>query len=197
MQNDSQSILYSSWNDACDLLDVPEGSYNAVMSDKELDYKESDYLYRITKSDLSDQIGQITVQMKSVLSVCIGFAVLIIVICVYLMVNMLISENASSISMLKVLGYDDRQISRMMISIYHILVPIGIVIGSVFGVVLCRVNFEASVSAYNTYIETVYTPLCFVKYSVCVLISYVISLCLLSRKVKKADMVESLKDNRE
>ena len=36
--------------------------------------------------------------------------VLIIVICVYLMVNMLISENASSISMLKVLGYDDRQI---------------------------------------------------------------------------------------
>ena len=135
--------------------------------------------------------------MKSVLSVCIGFAVLIIVICVYLMVNMLISENASSISMLKVLGYDDRQISRMMISIYHILVPIGIVIGSVLGVVLCRVNFEASVSAYNTYIETVYTPLCFVKYSVCVLISYVISLCLLSRKVKKADMVESLKDNRE
>lgn len=197
VQNDSQSILYSSWNDACDLLDVPEGSYNAVMSDKELDYKESDYLYRITKSDLSDQIGQITVQMKSVLSVCIGFAVLIIVICVYLMVNMLISENASSISMLKVLGYDDRQISRMMISIYHILVPIGIVIGSVLGVVLCRVNFEASVSAYNTYIETVYTPLCFVKYFVCVLISYVISLWLLSRKVKKADMVESLKDNRE
>ena len=135
--------------------------------------------------------------MKSVLSVCIGFAVLIIVICVYLMVNMLISENASSISMLKVLGYDDRQINRMMISIYHILIPIGIVIGSVLGVVLCRVNFEASVSAYNTYIETVYTPLCFVKYSVCVLISYVISLWLLSRKVKKADMVESLKDNRE
>ena len=95
------------------------------------------------------------------------------------------------------LGYDDRQINRMMISIYHILIPIGIVIGSVLGVVLCRVNFEASVSAYNTYIETVYTPLCFVKYSVCVLISYVISLWLLSRKVKKADMVESLKDNRE
>ena len=99
--------------------------------------------------------------------------------------------------MLKVLGYDDRQINRMMISIYHILVPIGIVIGSVLGVVLCRVNFEASVSAYNTYIETVYTPLCFVKYAVCVLISYVISLWLLGRKVKKADMVESLKDNRE
>lgn len=197
VQNDSQSILYSSWKDACDLLGVPEGSYNAVMSDKELDYKESDYLYRITKSDLSEQIGEVSEQMKSVLSLCILFAVLIIVICVYLMVNMLISENVSSISMLKVLGYDDRQINRMMISVYHILVPIGIVIGSVLGVVLCKANFEASVSTYNTYIETVYSPLCFVKYAVCVLISYVVSLWLLGRKVKRADMVESLKDNRE
>ena len=49
------------------------------------------------------------------------------------MVNMLISENASSISMLKVLGYENRQINRMVINVYHFLVPVGLVIGSVLG----------------------------------------------------------------
>ncbi|MBU5474872.1 ABC transporter permease [Roseburia sp. MSJ-14] len=113
------------------------------------------------------------------------------------MVNMLISENASSISMLKVLGYENRQINRMVINVYHFLVPVGLVIGSVLGVVLCKANFEASVSAYNTYIETVYGSLGFVKYAVWVIVSYVISLWLLGRKVRSMDMVESLKDNRE
>lgn len=179
------------------LMGVTTGSYNAVMSDKKLDYKESEYMYKITKSELSEQIGEVVVSMKSALAPCIIFAVFIIAICVYLMVNMLVSENASSISMLKVLGYENRQINRMVINVYHFLVPVGLVIGSVLGVVLCKANFEASVSAYNTYIETVYGSLGFVKYAVWVIVSYVISLWLLGRKVRSMDMVESLKDNRE
>lgn len=189
--------LYSDWDDTCTLMGVTTGSYNAVMSDKELDYKESEYMYKITKSELFQQIGEVVVSMKSALMPCIIFAVFIIVICVYLMVNMLISENASSISMLKVLGYENRQINRMVINVYHFLVPVGLVIGSVLGVVLCRANFEASVSAYNTYIETVYSSLGFVKYTAWVIVSYVLSLWLLGRKVRSMDMVESLKDNRE
>lgn len=197
VQNDSQSIMYSDWDDTCTLMGVATGSYNAVMSDKKLDYKESEYMYKITKSELSQQIGEVVVSMKSALMPCIIFAVFIIVICVYLMVNMLISENASSISMLKVLGYENRQINGMVINVYHFLVPVGLVIGSVLGVVLCKANFEASVSAYNTYVETVYGPMGFVKYAVWVIVSYVISLWLLGRKVRGMDMVESLKDNRE
>lgn len=84
-----------------------------------------------------------------------------------------------------------------VISVYHLLVPVGILLGSVLGVRLCKFNFEASVSAYNTYVETVYGTFGFVKYAFWVLVSCAVSLYLLGCKVKKTDMVESLKDNRE
>ena len=135
--------------------------------------------------------------MKQLINISLVFAAVIIVISIYLMVNMLINENASSISMLKVLGYEDKEINRMIIHIYHILIPIGFVMSAVGGVVLCRMNFEVSVSAYNTYIETVYKPQGFIIFAVLLVASYVVSLLLLGRKVKRADMIESLKDNRE
>ena len=197
IQNDCQSILYGNWADACAFMDVPEGSYNALMSDKKLDLEESEYLSCLSKQALSDQINEITVSMKQLINISLVFAAVIIVISIYLMVNMLINENASSISMLKVLGYEDKEINRMIIHIYHILIPIGFVMSAVGGVVLCRMNFEASVSAYNTYIETVYKPQGFIIFAVLVVASYVVSLLLLGRKVKRADMIESLKDNRE
>lgn len=197
IQNDCQSILYGNWADACAFMDVPEGSYNALMSDKKLDLEESEYLSCLSKQALSDQINEITVSMKQLINISLVFAAVIIVISIYLMVNMLINENASSISMLKVLGYEDKEINRMIIHIYHILIPIGFVMSAVGGVVLCRMNFEASVSAYNTYIETVYKPQGFIIFAVLLVASYVVSLLLLGRKVKRADMIESLKDNRE
>ena len=197
IQNDCQSILYGNWADACAFMDVPEGSYNALMSDKKLDLEESEYLSCLSKQALSDQINKITVSMKQLINISLVFAAVIIVISIYLMVNMLINENASSISMLKVLGYEDKEINRMVIHIYHILIPIGFVMSAVGGVVFCRMNFEASVSAYNTYIETVYKPQGFIIFAVLLVASYVVSLLLLGRKVKRADMIESLKDNRE
>lgn len=197
IQNDCQSILYGNWADACAFMDVPEGSYNALMSDKKLDLEESEYLSCLSKQALSDQINEITVSMKQLINISLVFAAVIIVISIYLMVNMLINENASSISMLKVLGYEDKEINRMIIHIYHILIPIGFVMSAVGGVVFCRMNFEASVSAYNTYIETVYKPQGFIIFAVLLVASYVVSLLLLGRKVKRADMIESLKDNRE
>ena len=197
IQNDCQSILYGNWADACAFMDVPEESYNALMSDKKLDLEESEYLSCLSKQALSDQINEITVSMKQLINISLVFAAVIIVISIYLMVNMLINENASSISMLKVLGYEDKEINRMIIHIYHILIPIGFVMSAVGGVVFCRMNFEASVSAYNTYIETVYKPQGFIIFAVLLVASYVVSLLLLGRKVKRADMIESLKDNRE
>ena len=197
IQNDCQSILYGNWADACAFMDVPEGSYNALMSDKKLDLEESEYLSCLSKQALSDQINEITFSMKQLINISLVFAGVIIVISIYLMVNMLINENASSISMLKVLGYEDKEINQMMLHIYHILIPIGFVLSAVGGVALCRMNFEASVSTYNTYIETVYKPHGFIIFAVLLVASYVVSLLLLGRKVKRADMIESLKDNRE
>jgi len=85
----------------------------------------------------------------------------------------------------------------MVTNVYHVLVPVGIVLSLLAGVAACRLNFEMSVSQYKTYIETTIYPKSVIEFIVIIIVSYTLSLAVLRRKVKKTSMVESLKDNRE
>lgn len=197
VENNSQSILYGSRSSVCSLFEIPDGSYNVVMSDKELDYTDSQLISTITKQGLKDQIQAVYDNMASLMGLLVGFGLIICVITVYLMVNMIITENSSSISMLKVLGYHNKEINRIVVNVYHCLIPVGILLGLVAGFSMCKSNFDSSVATYNTYIETVMTPVSVIKFAVLVLISYAVSLLIVKHKVKHVSMVESLKDNRE
>lgn len=197
VQNDSQAIIYTSRERACSLLELPKEYYNLVMSDKAIDYTDADLASTVTKKALGDQIKTVADQMRDMLGMIFVFAMLICVIVVYLMVNMLLTENTTSISMLKVLGYKEKEINKMVIHIYHWLLPIGILMGLLLGMAFTKVNFQESVAQYKTYIETSISVSSVIKFVIVILISYIVSILLLSRKVGKVNMVESLKDNRE
>ncbi|MBQ7372780.1 MAG: hypothetical protein IJW67_13045 [Blautia sp.] len=196
--NGSQSLLVSSRMAAMDLYNIPGNIYNVVMSDHELDLKDSEIYKRISKQELIDQIRTtISAQMHSYMGILNLFSILISAITIYLMVNVLLMENVGSISMLKVLGYHDKEINSIVTNVYHFLVPLGILLGLWLGVLLNKINFEASVAGYNTYITSTIKPDSVIKYVVIMTVSYVISLLLLRRKVQNVSMVESLKNNRE
>ena len=54
--NGSQSLMVSTNGSVCGLLEMEKGSYNMIMSDKELDYKDSEVIKKIIKSDFADQL---------------------------------------------------------------------------------------------------------------------------------------------
>lgn len=197
VENDSQCVLYTSREKACVLLGLPEGCYNVLMSDRKLDIDEKELSNTITKQYLADQIEAVMESMEKMMGIIDLFGAVICIAAVFLMVNMLISENTPSLSMLKVLGYHDKEINRMVISVYHALIPVGIVLSLAAGVAACKKNFEMSVSQYSTYIETTIYPKSVIEFILIIVVSYALSLVILSRKVKKTGMVESLKDNRE
>lgn len=197
IKNDSQAAIYCSRENAGRLLDIPKDCYNIVMSDKELDYDEDELSKTITKTSLAKQIDEVKANMEKMVGVLNIFAVLICVIAVYMMVNVLMTESASSVSMLKVLGYREREINSMVLNVYHLLVPIAMVISLLLGFFGTKLVFEKNVSVYKTYLATLIYPSSVVKFVLLILVSYAVSLLLLRGKVKKISMVESLKDNRE
>lgn len=192
VENDSQCILYTSREKACALLGLPKGCYNVLMSDRKLDIDEKEISNTITKQYLADQIQAVLESMKKMMGIVYLFGAVICVVTVFLMVNMLISENTASLSMLKVLGYHDKEINRMVTNVYHALVPVGIILSLLAGVAACKKNFEMSVSQYSTYIETTIYPKSVIEFILIIVVSYALSLAILSRKVKKTSMVESL-----
>ena len=171
--------------------------YNVIMSEEEISIDSDKLVKTISKQSLADQINEVKVSMEDIVGVINIFAIIICVIVVYMMVNVLITESTPSVSMLKVLGYRNKEINSMVLNVYHFLVPIAIVISFILGFFGTKAVFDANVSVYKTYLATCIYPISVVKMVCLVLVSYILSLLLLRGKAGKVDLVESLKDNRE
>ena len=195
----SQNLLVSTNKGVTELLgNIPEGSSNCIMSDKELELSDIDVLKMVSKQSIKDQLDENILQsMKGLLGVVYIFAGAVLVMVVFLMVNILLSENIITVSMLKVLGYHNKEINKVIIHIYHGVALIGFVLGLLAGWWANGANFKASAAVYNCYVDNVMRPSSILIYSAVAIISYAVTMIILGRKSDKISMVESLKDNRE
>ena len=197
IDNDMQNALFTNRARVAEILGVDESISNVIMSDVALEIPEDKVMETIKKSDAKEQFQNMSNQMNTMVYFLIGMGAIICVAAIYVAVNMLVTENRSNISMLKVLGYDDKNINRIVLRVNHILVPIGFLLSipAVFAVSNWFMAFLASFIGMlpKTYIA----PTSLLYTAVLIGISYFGSLFLLRRKVSKVDMVESLKGNRE
>ena len=197
IENDAQNMIYTSPENVYEITGLKDGVYNLLVSEKEIEYPDSEVSQVITKASLRDQIQEVYKMMKQEIIVMVPFGVIMCVFVIYILVNMLISESKTSISMFKVLGYRNREINRLMVNIYHFVIPVAAVLGLVAGYIFVELYFQANAAAFNAYAEAVFSKATCVKYFVLVFLSYIVSLLLLRRKVDRIDMAESLKDKRE
>lgn len=100
-------------------------------------------------------------------------------------------------TLLKVLGYRERQIDRIVLSVNHIFLPVGILLGIPAAYGVCSFFYREFADMFGMLIRAEIAPLSYVLSILLTASSYFISLILVRRKVKKVDMIESLKDNRE
>ncbi len=197
LDNDMQNALFSSRERVADMLGIEESISNVIMSDISLDIPEEKVMQIIKKSDAKEQFQNMSNQMNTMIYFIIGSGAIICVASIYVAVNMLVAENRSNISMLKVLGYDDRNINQIVLRVNHILVPIGFLVS--IPLVFASTNFfMAFLAEFIGALPKAYVaPKSFLYAVVLICGSYFGSLFLLRRKVAKVDMVESLKGNRE
>lgn len=197
IHNNVQKSIITSKTLAAELTGLDENSFNCIVSDHALSIPEAKIAQESKRSDITDQAKTMTKQMDFLLQMIIGLGVIICIAAVYVAVNMLVTESRGNISMLKVLGYRDKQINKIILRSHHILLPIGILLSipcvyaAAHAFFLLMVDY--GVMLIDTYIEAK-------SYVISILLTagcYFGSLWLLRRKVKKVDMIESLKDNRE
>ena len=195
----SQNLLVTTNATAAETVgSLPAGSCNCIMSESPIALEEGDVLKSFTKQSLKKQLEEnVLDSMKQMMSAVYILGGLLLVTVVFLMVNVILSENLVNISMLKVLGYHDNEINRIMTHVYHVVAFIGITLGLAAGYIADRVNFEKSAAVYNCYVDNKMTLSSVLIYYGVSLLSYALALILLGRKTGRVSMVESLKDNRE
>lgn len=197
IRNNVQVSIVTSKALAAELTGLDEGSFNCIVSDRALSIPEAKIAQESKRSDITDQAKTMTKQMDFLLQMIIGLGVIICIAAVYVAVNMLVTESRSNISMLKVLGYRDRQINKIVLKVHHVLLPVGILLSVPCVYAAADAFFLLMVDYGVMLIDTYIDPK---SYLISILLTagcYFGSLWLLRRKVKKVDMIESLKDNRE
>lgn len=197
IDNDMQNALFCSRKNASALLDLDDKLSNVIMSDKELAIPESKIMQVIKKSDTKEQIQNVTEQMGVMIYFLIGIGAAICLAAIYIAVNMLVMENRSNISMLKVLGYKDKKINNIVLRVNHILLPIGIACSVPLVLATTKMCMSFLAEYMNAVPKAYISPKSYVLTALITAFSYFGSLLLLRRKVSKIDMVLSLKGNRE
>ena len=113
----------------------------------------------------------------------------------YLIINMIVSESATNISVMKVLGFSRKEISNRVSNVNHLLVCIGFLIGIPIAYGFVKVGYSDTIENYGMLLSPVLTAKTLVIGFVLTWITYDLSLLFQKRKISKIDMVEALKEN--
>lgn len=197
VDNDVQAAIFTSKAQAADVMGLEEDTFNVLLSDKTLNIPGDKVSREVRKSAMTEQIKTMIDQMGVLIYVLIGLGCVICIAAIYVAVNMLVTENRSNISMLKVLGYRNQKIDGMVLTSSHLLLPLGIVLSipAAYGTMSAFARMFADMDGLLLTISI--TPKSYLITILLVCLSYFGSLFLLRRKIGKVDMVECLKDSRE
>ncbi len=197
VEYDIGSMIFTSNKSMAQLLSLESGTYNALMSDIELDFADGEVSKTIRKSALAEQCDTILDQMGPMIYALVGLGAVICVAAIFVAVNMLVDENKNNVSMLKVLGYGDGKISRIIFMPNHVLLPMGIIAGIPAAIAVADAMWKLMLDYGVILIKTQISPLSYVLTVAFTSACYFGSVWLASRKVKKVNMAEALKDGRE
>lgn len=197
IDNTVQKAIYTSRERATEIIGLKSDVYNVIMSEKKLDIPKESLVKTITKTDMAEQFNTIFEEMEFMIYILVGFGVIICVSAIYVAVNMLVTESRGNISMLKVLGYEDKKINQIILRINHILLPIGIVLSIPAAIASGNAIFKIYVDTEGMLMTMDISLKSYIITILLTVISYFGSLVMIQRKVKRVSMVECLKNNRE
>ena len=178
-----------------DTFGKDEGYFNGYFSNEKLDEIDEKYIAAtITIDDLTKVSRQLDKSMGEMFQLVNVFSIVLVIILIYLLTKLVIEKNSNAISMVKILGYNNGEISRL----YLIATTWAVVISTLLNmyiatVVIDGIYFEM-MKDYPGWLTLYIGPATYVKMFVMIMVAYIVVALLQFRKIKKIPMDEALKN---
>lgn len=177
-------------------FDKDEGYFNGYFSNETLDDIDDRMIATvITKDDLTKTSRQLRISMGNLMVIFQAFGVVMFMMIIYLLAKIIIEKNAQSISMTKILGYNNSEINGLYVTVTSIvvLISIGVTIplANYLMKTLCVVIFRE----YSGYLAYHASYSVFVEMLILGVAAYAVVAWILMRKVKKVPLAEALKNS--
>ena len=147
---DSSDDIYTE----VDLFDNEEDDFTGFMSSEEITDIDDEYIYTvITKDDILKMVNQLDHSMGGFMDYFAYACILAAALIIYLLTKLIIEKNATSISMVKVLGYTNNEISSLYVRLTTYMVIIFSCGAAFIGTYIISFVWKAFMNSYPGWYE--------------------------------------------
>ena len=173
-----------------------DGYFNVLLTDHKLDIPD-EYVYaELSREDIIKASETIVSMLRAMIVMLIGAAVIVSVVCVYILVKIILDKERMNISLIKILGYQNNEINRIYLNSTFIVVIISLFFSIPISNLIMKRLWLKTIASIQAYIGFYLKAEAYLIIILTVLGTYLLSSFLLKRHAAKISMVETLK-NRE
>ena len=132
--------------------------------------------------------------MGSMISMFATAGIIMFMLIVYLLSKVIIEKNSQSISMTKILGYNNREINSLYITTTTIVVIASMLLSVPIVNVTLKYIFKVAFAQYSGWMPYYVPVKIFVEVPLLGIVSYAVIAFILTRRVKKVPLDEALKN---
>lgn len=176
-------------------FDKEEDYFNGYFSNSKISDIDNKYIATtITEDYMTKASRQLDVSMGSMFYMINIFSIILYMILMYLLSKLIIEKNSSSISMVKILGYNNYEVGRLYILATSIVVVISVALSIPISVLTMKSVFKVMMSGYTGWFNFYIAPKIYLEMFLAGTLSYAVIASLQLFKIKKIPLDEALKN---
>jgi len=196
-QTHSGQFIFMPIDDFNSMTGMAEGSYSGLMADRELDIDPQLLAGLMDLREAADAMDEFSEMLTTMVVVITVIAGLMAIVIIFLVTSLMIEESRGSISLLKVFGYRNKEVSKLILSSSTWVVVMGFVLGLPITLLLANAMFRFLGEMINLVLPMLINPLHVAICFVAIMGVYFFTRKLCSRKLNGISMSEALKAGAE
>lgn len=177
------------------LFKIEDRGFDGYLSELPIkDIKEENIALLITEYDIIKMTAQMNRSLGAYMRYFQYLCILLSAILIYLLTKIIIEKNQKSISMTKILGYENREIASLYLFSSTIVLIIVDFISVFLGSMFMKKSWVGILSRFNGWFSFRIEPLSCVKMFAFIFIGYLLVLGMDFKRIKKIPLDEALKN---
>lgn len=190
-------MIFMPLNNFNDMMQYPEGSYLGLLSNENIEPDVDSSYSTMNMDEFINDYRSMLIPIKYFVGVMAIIAFIIGLIIIYVLTVMLIEENSNQISLLKVMGYNNKRIFSLLVDPTSIFVVIGFIIGSFLITPIMKKLFEIMAAGMSITIKVDVEYRSLIISFVILMICFYIAKKMTQKKVINIPMAAALKNRAE
>ena len=177
-----------------EVFDYEKDDFSGYFSDDELTDIDDLYIASIiTADDLTVITDQLEDSMGNMFPMLTAFSTILYVLLMYLLAKVIVEKNAQSISMIKILGYNNREAGRLYNSSTAIVVLLSLLICLPLSCLMMKELYYVFIKEINGWLTFYIAPWIYPAMFIIGVVCYFIVHLILLKKVRRIPMTDALK----